>query len=264
MGAPPIPIQTPTPGMGGADQAAHPPTREAALARLVREGECTAGELANRLGVSVQVMRRHLRSLEEEGLVEASPAPEGPGRPSNHWRLTETGRAHFPDGSEHFALGLLQSLAASLPAETLQLLLRRQAIEKAEDYRRLIGDGPLHLRLPRLVELRRSEGYMAECRPDSGSEPSSQEAPEEELSVDRPAEASGAWVMSEYHCSVIRIAQEFPVVCDQELQLLRHTFADCQVERVHWRLKEGHSCGFRITPLAPGSAAGQVAIGNAD
>jgi DeoR family suf operon transcriptional repressor len=48
---------------------------------------------------------------------------------------------------------------------------------------------------------------------------------------------------------VIRIAQEFPLLCDQEIQLLRHTFADCQVERVHWRLQEGHPCGFRITPL---------------
>ena len=147
MGAPPIPIQSTTMGMVGMDQPANPPTREAALARLVREGECTATKLASLLGVSVQVMRRHLRSLEEEGLVQASPAPEGPGRPSNHWRLTETGRAHFPDGSEHFALGLLQSLATSLPADTLQLLLHRQAIDKAEDYRRQIGDGPLPQRL---------------------------------------------------------------------------------------------------------------------
>jgi len=251
-----LPLQTPTPGMGGVEPAGHPPTREAALALLVRHGECTAAELATQLDVSVQVMRRHLRSLEEEGLVEASPAPEGPGRPSNHWRLTETGRARFPDGSEHFALGLLQSLAASLPADTLQQLLRRQAIEKAEVYRRQIGDGPLHQRLTRLVELRRREGYMAECRPDSGNEGLSGNSPDDLLPGPTPVQAAGAWILSEYHCSVIRIAQEFPVVCDQEIQLLRHTFADCQVERVHWRLQEGHSCGFRITPL-PAAADGE-------
>jgi predicted ArsR family transcriptional regulator len=27
-----------------------------------------------------------------------------------------------------------------------------------------------------------------------------------------------SWVISEFHCSVIRIAEEFPMVCDQELQ----------------------------------------------
>lgn len=249
-----LPLQTFTPGSGGVDPAGHPPTREAALSLLLRQGECTAAELASQLDVSVQVMRRHLRSLEEEGLVEASPAPEGPGRPSNHWRLTETGRARFPDGSEHFALGLLHSLATSLPADTLQLLLHRQAIEKAEVYRRQIGDGPLPQRLSRLVDLRRREGYLAECRPESGNESCSGNSPDSVVPLAEPVQATGAWVLSEYHCSVIRIAQEFPVVCDQEIQLLRHTFADCQVERVHWRLQEGHSCGFRITPLPAPSA----------
>jgi DeoR family suf operon transcriptional repressor len=52
----------------------------------------------------------------------------------------------------------------------------------------------------------------------------------------------------------MRIAEEFPMVCDQELQLMRHTFPDCQVERIHWRLEEGHSCGFRITPHQPSEA----------
>ena len=202
------------------------PTRDAALALLIRHGAGTAAELANRLSVSVQVMRRHLRSLEEEGLVEASLSAEGPGRPSNRWQLTGKGQSLFPDGSEHFALGLMQSLAGSLPPAAVQALLEHQAQQKALDYRRQIGDGPLQLRLGRLVQLRRGEGYVAECEPDGDK----------------------AWIISEYHCSVMRIAEQFPCVCDQELQLIRHTFPDCAVERVHWRLDKGHSCGFRLTP----------------
>jgi DeoR family suf operon transcriptional repressor len=202
------------------------PTRDAALALLIRHGAGTAAELANRLSVSVQVMRRHLRSLEEEGLVEASLSADGPGRPSNRWQLTGKGQALFPDGSEHFALGLMQSLAGSLPPAAVQALLEHQAQQKALDYRRQIGNGPLQLRLGRLVQLRRGEGYVAECEPDGDK----------------------AWIISEYHCSVMRIAEQFPCVCDQELQLIRHTFPDCAVERVHWRLDKGHSCGFRLTP----------------
>jgi DeoR family suf operon transcriptional repressor len=203
------------------------PTREAALTLMLRQGETTAAQLAGELGVSVQAMRRHLRSLEDDGLVEASPAPEGPGRPSNRWRLTPAGRSHFPDGSDHFALGLLTSMAASLPAEMVDGLLQLQASEKATDYRQRIGLGSLQQRLERLVELRRDEGYVAELRPD--------------------ADGSG-WVMSEFHCSVMKIAEQFPCVCDQELQLIRHTFPDCQVERVHWLLEGGHACGFRLQP----------------
>jgi DeoR family suf operon transcriptional repressor len=159
--------------------------------------------------------------------VEASPCTEGPGRPSNHWRLTAAGRGQFPDGSDDFALGLLSSMAASLPSGTVDQLLQRQAAEKATDYRQRIGAGTLQQRLERLVDLRRSEGYVAELRPDP--------------------EGQG-WVMSEFHCSVMKIAEQFPCVCDQELQLIRHTFPDCQVDRVHWLLEGGQACGFRLQP----------------
>ena len=207
------------------------PTRDAALSVLLREGEATAGQLAAALGVSVQVMRRHLRSLQDDGLVEASAPHEGPGRPSNVWHLTAEGQGRFPDGSETFALGLLHTLTESLPADTVEQVLRQQAEEKAADYRHQIGGGPLGQRIERLVELRRREGYVAECRRDDDSE-------------------GPAWVISEFHCSVMRIAEQYPVVCDQELRLIRHTFPDCAVERVHWRLEGGHSCGFLIAPLA--------------
>ena len=200
-------------------------TRDAALTVLLRRGQATAAELAEQLQVSVQAMRRHLRSLEEEGLVEASCSGEGPGRPSNRWQLTTKGQGQFPDGSEDFALSLLESMAGSLPPGTVQELLEQQARDKAEAYRRQLGVGSLQQRLERLVELRRREGYVAECCSDGDS-----------------------WVISEVHCSVMRIAEQFPCVCDQELQLLRQTFPDCQVERVHWRLEQGHSCGFRLSP----------------
>lgn len=235
MGAPAPPHPKKAPSLKGAPAPSPEPslaaatTREAVLARLLRLGEATASHLALQLAVSVQIMRRHLRSLEEEGLVEASPTTEGPGRPSNRWRLTEAGQGRFTDGSSDFALGLLHSLANRLSPAQVEELLQQQAEEKARGYRSRIGTGPLQQRLDRLVELRRHEGFVAELRPDP--------------------QDPGAWIISEFHCSVMRIAEEFPVVCDQELQLIRRTFPDCHVERVHWRLEEGHSCGFRLRPI---------------
>ena len=203
-------------------------TRDTVLTLLVRHGEATASALAAHLAMSVQVVRRHLRGLEDDGLVEASPSAEGPGRPSNYWRLTAKGQGQFPDGSDHFALGLLQSLTGNLPPETLQGLLEHQAIQQADAYRQRIGAGSLEERLEQLVDLRRQEGYLAECSQDAGN--------------------PQAWMLSEFHCSVMRIAEQFPCICDQELQLIRHTFPDCKVDRVQWRLEKGHSCGFRLTP----------------
>ena len=205
---------------------AQPTTRKGILAILLRLGEATANDIASRLKISVQATRRHLRGLEDEGLIEGSSSAEGPGRPSYHWQLTSQGHAQFADGSESFALTLLESLSKELSDQALQALLHQQAQQQAAQYRERLGNGPLEQRVERLVELRKAEGYVAECDP----------------------EADG-WVIREFHCSVMRIAEEFPVVCDQELQLIRRTFPDCQVERIHWRLEEGHSCGFRLSPL---------------
>ena len=210
--------------MGAQAQA---PTRETTLTLLLRQGETSAATLAETLGISVQAMRRHLRSLEDDELVEASPTPAGPGRPSNLWRLTSKGHQHFPDGSENFALGLLESMAATLSPEVMADLLRQQAIEKATLYRKQLGNAPLEERVRALVNLRFKEGYVSDMQ---------------------PAPTGPGWCVSEFHCSVQRIAEEYPAVCDQELQLIRHTFPDCLVERVQWRLESGHSCGFSIAP----------------
>lgn len=202
-------------------------TRDAVLTLLLEQGEAEACELARAQGISVQAMRRQLRSLGEAGLVEASTSSGGPGRPSNRWRLTSHGRRRFPDGSDRFALGLLDSMRASLPEETVRELLDQQAEAKAIRYRDQLGTLPLPQRLERLAALRREEGYATHCDPDDDGR---------------------SWRLQELNCSVQRIAEEFPAVCDQELLLIRRTIPDCQVERVHWRLEGGHACGFRITP----------------
>jgi DeoR family transcriptional regulator, suf operon transcriptional repressor len=218
----------PTNPASGRFPVADATTRDAVLSLLLRIGQLTAADLAKHLGVSVQAMRRHLRGLEVDGLVQASASAGGPGRPSNRWQLTAKAQDHFPDGSETFALGLLQSMAQALPPHTIEQLLSQQADDKAAAYRAHIGAGPLEHRLQQLVDLRRQEGFVAECSP----EPDGQ-----------------GWLMREFHCSVMRIAEQFPCVCDQELRLIRETFPDCQVDRVHWRLEKGHSCGFRLRPI---------------
>lgn len=201
---------------------------------LLRLGQATAATTASQLGVSVQVMRRHLRSLEQEGLVESSCNTTGPGRPSNLWRLTDQGRDHFPDGGEEFARGLLHTVASYLGPDQLQTLLGHQAAAQARRYRILLGDCPLETRLQRLVELRCREGYVADYQ---------------------PCQDRRGWLLTAFHCSVARIAEQFPVICSQELQLYRSIFPDCQVERVHWIQEGDHHCGFRVQlSVFPGAA----------
>ncbi len=205
-------------------------TREATLTYLLREGVSSASNLSAVMGISVQAMRRHLRSLELDGLVAASPIAEGPGRPSNLWQLTFKGQNLFNNGSgsEKFALELLDSIEDILPNDMILSLLKNQSHQKANIYRRLMGNGNLTTRLEKLVQLRNAEGYMAEIHPLN--------------------DGSASWILNAFHCSIRSIAEKYPIICDQELDLIRSIFDDCHVMRVKWRLESGHSCGFQITP----------------
>ncbi len=200
-------------------------TRDITLHLLLKHAELNASELAGFVGVSVQAMRRQLRRMEADGLVQSNLKAYGLGRPSNSWGLTRKGHKYFHDGSEKFALGLLGTIEKELSKESIIHLLQQQVSEKADQYCQQIGSGSLEERLKKLLELRRSEGFLPECIPD---------------------ENGIGWYINEYHCSVRTIAEEYPCLCDQELDILRRVLPDCEVRRVQWRIEEGHSCGFHI------------------
>ena len=81
------------------------------------------------------------------------------------------------------------------------------------------------MRLEKLVCLRQAEGFMPECHQNPNGK---------------------GWLLKELHCSIRPIAEEHPFICDQELETIRQTFPDCQVDRVQWLLEDGQACGFSI------------------
>ena len=202
-------------------------TRDATLTFLLREGGSSAARLADSMGISVQAMRRHLRSLENDGLVESRVMVNGPGRPSNFWQLTDQGQNCFNngDGSEKFALDLLSAIQSNFSQERVSDILKSETIQKAITYRTSIGKGSLNVRLQKLIKLREKEGYLSELS----------------LSND-----GRGWYINAFYCSIGSIAEKYPLLCDQELILLKEIFHDCEVERVQWRVESGHSCGFQV------------------
>ncbi len=205
-------------------------TREATLSHLLKDGESSASRLASVMRISVQAMRRHLRNLEQEGLIESNSISLGPGRPSNLWHLTSLGHNYFNSGKggEQFALELLHLLESTLSKNKTDQILRDLAVQKANVYRRIIGSGAIQTRLKKLIELRMKEGYISDFHLCS--------------------ENNSSWYLNAFSCSIRGIAERFPIVCDQELQLIRYIFPDCNVERVQWIITTGHTCGFKITP----------------
>ncbi|MDX2273389.1 MAG: iron-sulfur cluster biosynthesis transcriptional regulator SufR [Cyanobacteriota bacterium] len=213
-------------------------TKQSILLCLRKQGPATAQALAEHLHISPQAIRRHLKDLETEGLIHFQVAQEGLGRPHHIYQLSDAAAERFPDSYDRFAMGLLNTLVETVGSDQMGSILHKQWQQKGLAYRQALGSGSLSERLLKLVELRRQEGYMAECQP----------YPRQEI-------LNSQYLLTEHHCAISQIAQTFPTVCGHELEMFATALPDCQVERITW-LAEGKShCGYLISLQSPQSIA---------
>jgi len=210
-----------------------PSTKQDILHHLVKQGPTSAQALAEHLGISPQAVRRHLKDLEDEGLIKRETVQVGMGRPNHLYSLSREGRDRLPERYNDFAVSLLNTLAQTVGPDQMGTILRKQWEQKAQDYRKQVGLGSLAERVARLVELRRLEGYMAEWHTVDG-DGSDSSAPE--------------YIITEYNCAIAQIAESFPSVCGHELDMFELALQDCRVQRTHWQANGEHRCGYLVQP----------------
>ncbi|NEP18848.1 MAG: iron-sulfur cluster biosynthesis transcriptional regulator SufR [Leptolyngbya sp. SIO4C1] len=211
-----------------------PSTKEDILRFLLKQGQATAQAISEHLDVSPQAVRRHLKGLEADSLIEHSAVQEGMGRPNYFYMLSRKGRDRFPSQYDQFAVSLLDTLNETVGPETVSSVLRQQWQRKAREYREKLGSGPVAERVKHLVKLRQDEGYMAEWHPV-----------DEAAGAANPLEKP-AYVITEYNCAISHIAESYPTVCGHELAMFAQALPDCSVERTHWLVRGEHLCGYLI------------------
>ncbi|WP_271253355.1 iron-sulfur cluster biosynthesis transcriptional regulator SufR [Pseudanabaena sp. Chao 1811] len=207
-------------------------TKQDILQHLLKRGEVTAQDLADRLDISPQAIRKHLKDLEAEGLIYHTAEQVGMGRPQFIYALTVAGRDRFPDSYNQFAVNFLDTLIDTLGKEQVSEVLQKQWQRKAQNYKSQLGGGSLKQRLEKLAEIRRSEGYVTEWFPVEGNSQDQQ-----------------SFIFTEYNCAIAHVAESFPSVCGHELEMFA-TVLDCPVERTHWMVNGEHRCGYLIQELA--------------
>lgn len=210
----------------------HPSTKQDILQYLLKQDRATAQALAETLEISPQAIRRHLKDLEGEGLIEYQSVSAGMGRPQHIYQLSRKGRDRFGNRYGEFAVSLLDTLAETVGQEQVSNILQKQWERKAIEYRDRVGKGSLKERVAKLVELRQSEGYMAEWYLLEASEINSN--------------ATEQFILKEHNCAISNVAESFPSVCGHELEMFAAVLPDCTVERTHWINDGEHQCGYLI------------------
>jgi predicted ArsR family transcriptional regulator len=107
-------------------------TKDDILTYLLRQGEATAHDLAEHLEVSAQAIRRHLKDLEAETLIEHRAVQEGMGRPNYLYHLSAKGRDRLPAKYDEFAISLLDTLAEAIATSTQTRDARKAEVAKLD------------------------------------------------------------------------------------------------------------------------------------
>ncbi|HLO89456.1 MAG TPA: iron-sulfur cluster biosynthesis transcriptional regulator SufR [Nostocaceae cyanobacterium] len=211
-------------------------TKQEILEYLLKHSQATALELAEVLAVSPQAIRRHLKDLETQELVLYSVSEDMTmGRPQHIYYLSRSGRDRLQSntsvGYGEFAVSLLDTLAQTVGHDQVKTILHKQWQRKAQEYREKVGNGSLKERVANLVELRKAEGFMAECHPVEGNG--------EKVNKER-------FIITEHNCAISNVAESFPSICGHELEMFAAVLPDCQVERTHWIINGEHRCGYLV------------------
>lgn len=212
-------------------QDARQDTKQDILQYLLKDGEVTAQDLAEKLDISPQAIRKHLKDLETEGLIYHNSEQLGMGRPQFVYALTAAGRDRFPDSYNQFAVNFLDTLIDTLGKEQVSAVLEKQWQRKAQSYKSQLGEGSLRQKLEKLAAIRQAEGYVTEWFP-----------------VEDGGKGEQSFIFTEYNCAIAHVAESFPSVCGHELEMFASVL-DCPVERTHWMVNGEHRCGYLVKDL---------------
>jgi predicted ArsR family transcriptional regulator len=204
-------------------------TSERILYQLKTKGPQAAGPIAARLGVTAMAVRQHLYRLKQRGLVDYADERRPVGRPLRLWRLTPASASRFPDSHAELTLEVIDAVRAAFGESGLERLLHERTQRQKDSYARRMkkaGAGLLR-RVQVLAEIRREQGYMAEC-------------------VQR---RDGSILMIENHCPICAAASSCQGLCREELSLFRSLFGvRARVERIDHILAGARRCAYMITP----------------
>ena len=203
-------------------------TRDKILELLKTEGAMTSQALAQRLAITPMAVKLQLYDLEKEGVVSADISPQGRGRPSKAWRLTEDSDRFFPNAHAALSRDILVGIRRTLGEQALDKVLQGRAAEQLARYTEALRScRTLEAKLEQLARLRSEEGYMA--------------------TFDT---IEGVAVLIENHCPICSAAKECVKLCSSELELFQRVLGpSLSVERSEHIVAGARRCVYRISPI---------------
>jgi predicted ArsR family transcriptional regulator len=212
-------------------------TQEAVLLHLKRSGELAVGDLCKILGITSMAVRRHLASLQKEGLIESRIVRQSRGRPTYRYKLTEKAETLFPSGFHNLATDLLDLVFEQAGHKGVMELLNRRNDRLAQKLRVRVENKEPKQRVEEVAKIFTEFGYMTEWEP----------LPD------------GNFIIYQRHCAVHDLANQYRQMCILEPRLMENLLG-MKVTREQYILKNDPVCGYIVhcKTAATGAPAGSA------
>lgn len=211
------------------------------LVVLKKDQPLPVKDIAARFGVTPNALRRHLKSLELDGVVRYRREVRGVGGPVFAYSLTERGEALFPTAYGSALADVLEAVREEHGVEGVIRIFRRHW-ESVAGRVPSSGEGAsLGERASDLAALLSAEGYMAEAETQSETEAT----------------------IREHNCAVREVALRFPEICAAEAEFLESTLG-ASVDRHAHILSGCNACEYTVRIGAATRQAGKTVAGRTD
>lgn len=197
-------------------------TRRQILELLRTTANLTAQQLAAKLGITAMGVRRHLTTLERDGLVRARTQRQPAGRPTFIYNLTEAGLETFPKRYDLLATQLLDVIRSREGDARVADMFAGRMDQLYAQYAPRVRGKPLAERVQELARIQEEAGYMA-----------------------RWERVPGGFLLKEQNCAIYRVACRFQDACRFEIELFRRLL-DADIERIEHQVKGDLTCTYFI------------------
>lgn len=202
------------------------------LVALKKSQPLTAHELGEEFGLTANALRRHLKALQEDGLVRYEREVRGVGAPVYTFSLTAAGEALFPRGYVTVLATALEAIRASGGEAAVNAVLASEWQQLADEAEPVMEGLPLSERVPLVAELLTSKGFMAEA-----------------IAI-TPSGEGTVLTLRIHNCAIREIAERFPEACSAEAAFVERLLGVPLVRGAH-RLQGCGRCEYGVTEGVP-------------
>lgn len=197
------------------------------LDELKRRGSATIPELATEVGLNIETVRGHLKSLAAEGLVRREGSRSiGPGRPEVVYGLTAEAEPLFPRREGETLRDLASHLVNTGKAQVLREFFQRQVGERREQAPARVRGLKGRARVEEVARIFSELGFMAVVEA-----------------------AAGAPLLRLCHCPIRELVCSTSIPCAAEIGLVKELLG-AGLTRESYIPAGDASCSYRVEPSA--------------